>query len=184
MINLKICKIIVVISICSVFLMACGNGAVKDDIRMTGLTENEESIKTEDNTTKETEKNTMEYEWDSYFKFDTLDTYFEIHVAGMYGECFEYNIYFDDGANADRVAEVDKAIYEWSSQYDDEDDYVGYIDVSLAENSVFVYLDLGSMEEEEGDRSLYGIINAIKDIKGIKCVIVNEGAADMDDFGM
>ena len=126
----------------------------------------------------------MEYEFDSFFKFDTLGTYFEVHVAGIEGECFEYNIYFEEGADKDKVAEVDKAICEWSSQYDDEDDYVGYIDVSLAENSVHVYLDLGSMDPEDCDRSIYGIVNAIKGIKGIQCVMVNENADGMDGFDM
>lgn len=146
------------------------------------MTESDNSTNIESNI--ETEEDTMEYELDSFFKFNTLNTYFEVHVAGIEGECFEYNIYFEDGADADKVAEVDKAIYEWSSQYDDEDEYVGYIDVSPAENSVHVYLDLGSMDEEDCDRSIYGIVNAIKDIKGIKCVIVNESSDGMGGFDM
>ena len=125
----------------------------------------------------------MEYKLDSFFKFDTIGTSFEVHVAGIEGECFEYNIYFEEGADKDKVTEVDMSIHEWSSQYG-EDDYVGYIDVSLAENSVHVYLDLGGVEPEACDRSIYGIVNAIKDIKGIQCVIVNENADGMDGFDM
>lgn len=124
----------------------------------------------------------MEYKLDNYFSFDTLGTYFEVHVAGLDGECFEYNIYFEDGANEERAEEVGKAIEKWASQYDSEDDYPGYIDVSLVEGSVFVYLDLGSIED--CDRSIYGIVEAIKDIKGIKSVIVNESSDGMDDFEM
>ena len=52
----------------------------------------------------------------------------------------------------------------------------------LVEGSVFVYLDLGSIED--CDRSIYGIVEAIKDIKGIKSVIVNESSEGMDDFDM
>lgn len=121
----------------------------------------------------------MEYKLDSFFHFDSLNTYFEVHVAGIEGECFEYNIYFEDGADEEKVSLVSEAIEKWSSGFD-EDDYVGYINVNLAEDSVFVYLDLGSIED--CDRSIYGIVEAIKDIKGIKSVIVNESSEGMDDF--
>ena len=103
----------------------------------------------------------MAYNLDDMFKFNELNTYFDIHVAGLDGECFEYNIYFEDGA------------------YDDED-YLGYIDISLAEDSVFVYLDLGSIED--CDRSIYGIVEAFRDVQGIREVIVNESMDGMEDF--
>ncbi len=121
----------------------------------------------------------MEYKWDNSFKFGSLNTYFEVHVAGMEGECFDYSIYFEDGADEEKVKEVSKAINEWASQYD-EDDYLGYIDAKLDEEKVFVYLDLGSIED--CDRSIYGIVEALKNVKGIKSVIVNESLAGLDDF--
>ena len=114
------------------------------------------------------------------FKFNELNTYFDIHVAGMEGECFEYSIYFEGGADEARAEEISAAIGKWQSQYDDED-YLGYIDITLEEDHVFVYLDLGSIED--CDRSIYGIVETFKDVQGIREVIVNESTEDfMDDM--
>ena len=121
----------------------------------------------------------MAYNWDNMFKFNELNTYFDIHVAGLDGECFEYNIYFEGAADESRAEEISAAINQWQSQYD-EDDYLGYIDITQADDSVFVYLDLGSIED--CDRSIYGIVEAIKDVQGIREVIVNESMEGMEDF--
>lgn len=125
----------------------------------------------------------MEFKWDDVFEFNKLNTYFDIHVAGMDGECFEYNIYFESGADEDKLKEIAEAVNKWMSQYDEED-YLGYISVSLdedsedSEDSVFIYLDLGNVEDS--NRSIYGIVEAFKDVQGIKEVIVNESMADFD----
>ena len=48
----------------------------------------------------------MDYNFDDMFKFNELNTYFDIHVAGLDGECFEYNIYFEGAADESRVEEI------------------------------------------------------------------------------
>lgn len=121
----------------------------------------------------------MAYNFDDMFKFNELNTYFDIHVAGLDGECFEYNIYFEGAADENKAEEISAAIDQWQSQYDEED-YLGYIDISLEEDHVFVYLDLGSIED--CDRSIYGIVEAIKDVQGIREVIVNESMEGMEGF--
>lgn len=123
----------------------------------------------------------MEYSLDRMFHFDRLETPFEVHVAGIEGECFDYSIYFEGGADEAKLQAVTDAIEEWESQFE-EDDYLGYIDITLNDDCVFVYLDLGSIED--CDRSIYGIVEAIKDIEGINRVIVNESMEGMDDFDM
>lgn len=121
----------------------------------------------------------MAYNFDDMFKFNELNTYFDIHVAGLDGECFEYNIYFEGAADENKAEEISAAIDQWQSQYDEED-YLGYIDISLEEDHVFVYLDLGSIED--CDRSIYGIVEAFKDVQGIREVIVNESMEGMEGF--
>lgn len=196
-------KIISVVSAAAVSLTSCGSrtstsvdiigGADKPTTIILTEGEKENSDVTEKTTeteyvTSQPEENQepeqveefdMAYNLDDMFKFNELNTYFDIHVAGLDGECFEYNIYFEDGANESKAEEISAAIDQWQSQYDDED-YLGYIDISLAEDSVFVYLDLGSIED--CDRSIYGIVDAIRDVQGIREVIVNESMDGMEDF--
>lgn len=131
----------------------------------------EESEDMSGNVTNGSTGNSSYYGFDEYFKFDSIDTYFEVHVAGIDGECFTYSIYFDDGANQEKADEISIALDNWVSQYGEES-YVGYIDVSLLDNKVFVYLDLGGTED--CDRSIYGVVSAVSGVQGIKEIIVNE----------
>lgn len=156
----------------------------RDSSSVTAIPETEMTVITEPEETTpqfedEQEDFEMAYNFDDMFKFNELNTYFDIHVAGLDGECFEYNIYFEGEADESRVEEISAAIDQWQSQYD-EDDYLGYIDITQADDSVFVYLDLGSIED--CDRSIYGIVEAIKDVQGIREVIVNESMEGMEDF--
>jgi len=111
----------------------------------------------------------MAYNFDDMFKFNELNTYFDVHVAGLDGECFEYSIYFEGTADETRVEEISAAIDQWQSQYDEED-YLGYIDISLKEYHVFVYLDLGSImkvfSSEETSIVYKRLAPLIKDMPG------------------
>lgn len=156
----------------------------RDSSSVTAIPETEMTVITEPEETTpqfedEQEDFEMAYNFDDMFKFNELNTYFDIHVAGLDGECFEYNIYFEGVADESKVEEISAAINQWQSQYD-EDDYLGYIDITQADDSVFVYLDLGSIED--CDRSIYGIVEAIKDVQGIREVIVNESMEGMEYF--
>ena len=112
----------------------------------------------------------MEYELDSMFEFDSLGAYFEVHVDGIEGECFTYSVY-TAGVPADEKAdEVRKSVEGFFES--DGGGYPGYIDVTREENKILIYLDLGGAED--CDRSIYGVVRALMDMKDISRVIVNE----------
>lgn len=79
----------------------------------------------------EGEKISMEYEFDSMIEVEKLDLYYEAHLVGLDGECFIYNIYFNDGINDEKLEEVKKSVKEFSENYNyNGDTYPGYIDIS------------------------------------------------------
>lgn len=116
----------------------------------------------------------MGYELDDMMGFDKLGLYYEAHMAGFDGECFLYSVYFEDELTDEKFAEADEAIGEFFRPYSEQDIYLGYVDVSKAEDKVIIYLDLGNVEPEDSDTAIKGILKALNNVVGIKQVIVNE----------
>ncbi len=124
------------------------------------------------------EEEYMEDELNSMIELDKLNLYYEVHMVGLDGECFTYSIYFKDEINDEKVEKVAKAIEEFENQYnDDEDSYIGYIDVSKEGNKVNIFLDLGNVSPNYENISIQGILKAINNVPGIKQVIINEDCA-------
>lgn len=116
----------------------------------------------------------MEYELDGMMGFDKMDLYYEVHMAGIVGECFNYSVYFEDGYSDAKLEETEKAINDFITPYEDEDIYMGYINVSQNDDKMDIYLDLGNVEPEKSDTAIKGILKALNKVKGIKSVIINE----------
>lgn len=116
----------------------------------------------------------MEYELDRMMGLDQLDLYFEAHMEGIDGECFNYSVYFEDGCPDAKVEETDRAVTEFAESFDEED-YPGYMDVSKMDDKANIYLDLGNTDPEESDTIIKGILKALNQVAGIKTVIINEG---------
>jgi hypothetical protein len=119
----------------------------------------------------------MEYEFDSMMGFDKLGLYYEVHIAGIDGECFSYGIYFDNGITDEKFNETNKAIDEFIKQYKDKDIYLGYINVSKTDDKVEIYLDLGGVDSKYQNTAINGVLKALNNVQGIKTVIINEGCA-------
>jgi hypothetical protein len=117
----------------------------------------------------------MEYELDSMMGFDELGLYYEVHMAGIDGENFSYNVYFEGNPTDENLREAINAITEFLAPYNDKDIYLGYIDVSKKEDKLFVYHDLGNTDPEYSEVAIKGILKALNNVQGIKSVIVNEG---------
>jgi hypothetical protein len=116
----------------------------------------------------------MEYELDSMMGFDTLGLYYEAHMVGIDGENFSYSVYFEENPTDEKLTEVNNAITEFLSPYNDKDIYIGYIDVSKNNDKLSVYLDLGNSDPEYEDTAIKGILKTLNNVQGIKSVIVNE----------
>ncbi|MBD5096564.1 MAG: hypothetical protein HDT40_06120 [Lachnospiraceae bacterium] len=110
----------------------------------------------------------------SMMGFDKLNLYFEVHVAGFDGECFNYSVYLEDGYSDDKLKEIDTAINEFIKPYNDKEIDLGYVDVSKEDEKVNIYLDTGNVEPEDIDTAITGIVKALNNVSGIKNVIVNE----------
>ncbi|MCM1288237.1 MAG: hypothetical protein NC240_07985 [Clostridium sp.] len=115
----------------------------------------------------------MEYEFDDIMGFDKLGLYYEVHMAGADGENFNYSVYFADGVTDEKFAEVDKAVSDFFNSFDEEED-LGYFDVSNEDDKVNIYLDLGGSDPDNEDTAIKGILKALNKVSGIKSVIVNE----------
>ncbi|MDO5559840.1 MAG: hypothetical protein Q4F95_09615 [Oscillospiraceae bacterium] len=116
----------------------------------------------------------MEYELDNMIGVDRLGLYFEAHVADIDGECFNYSVYFENGITDEKFEETNKAIAEFMKPYNDEDTYLGYIDVTKEDDKVSIYLDLGNVDPDYEDTAIHGILEALNNVSGIKSVIINE----------
>ncbi len=120
--------------------------------------------------------------FDSMLGLDKIKPYYEAHMEGIEGECFDYSIYFEDAVTDEKFEEVCKAIREFHKPYDDKDIYLGYIDVSKQDDKIFIYLDLGNVDPNYENTSIQGILKALNNVSGIKSVIVNEGCDCDFDF--
>lgn len=120
------------------------------------------------------ENETMEYEFDGMMDFGNLDLYYEAHVAGMDGECFIYSVYFENGLTDEKLEETENAISEFIKPYNEKEIYLGYIDVSKADDKLIIYLDLGNVNPNDTNTAINGIQTALNNVSGIKSVIINE----------
>lgn len=116
-----------------------------------------------------------EFDFDSIFGIDQLDLNYEAHVAGFDGESFLYSVHIDGGVTDEKVDEIQQVMADYSSQNGDEENYMGYIDIYNGEDQIMIYLDLGSVSEENSNMAVTGILNALNSVSGIKSVIINEG---------
>ena len=111
---------------------------------------------------------------DGMIGLEELDLNYEAHVVGFEGENFDFNVYFDSEMTDEKFEEANQAIGEFFKSYDEQDIYLGYLDVQKQENKVFVYLDLGNVEQEYCNTVIHGILNALNNVSGIKKVLINE----------
>ena len=114
-------------------------------------------------------------EWDQVLGLTKLSLNYTVHAEGIEGECFTYSVYYnDDTADEEKAEAVKSAIQAFDFNLKD-DDYIGYLDISLDKNKVSIYLDLGNVEPQNENNIIHGILLAINNIHGIKKVIINEG---------
>ncbi|MBQ8950969.1 MAG: hypothetical protein IJ167_01250 [Lachnospiraceae bacterium] len=107
---------------------------------------------------------------------DQLNLYFDISVDGFDGECFSYSVYFEGVTAEERLADIQAAMDSAIEAFGGEDHYMGYIDVTVEGDKVFVYHDLGGVEPEENNAAIHAALKALNDVKGIKNVVINEGS--------
>lgn len=117
----------------------------------------------------------VERDFDSMIGLEDLDLYYEAHLVGLDGECFIYSIYLENEISSEKFEEIKKAIEYFSENFDyNGDDYPGYIDVSIREKNIVIFLDLGNVLPQNEDISIQGILKAINNVEGIKKVMINE----------
>lgn len=114
--------------------------------------------------------------FDSMIGLDELELNYEAHVVGFDGENFDFNIYFEDELTDAKFEETNNAIGEFFKSYNEQEIYLGYLDVLRKENKVFVYLDLGNVEPEYSNTAIHGILNTLNNVSGIKTVLINENS--------
>lgn len=114
----------------------------------------------------------MDFEFDEILGISSLELNYEAHVAGFDGECFTFTIYFENAVTDGDLAEINKAVDDFMQPYNEEDIYLGYIDVSRKDDNGFIYLDLGNAED--CNEAIHGILMALNNVAGIKSVILNE----------
>ena len=116
----------------------------------------------------------MQNELDSMMGFDKLGLYYEVHMAGIEGECFLYHVYLNGDLTQEKTDEVSKAIDESVNARNDEEHYIGYADVYTRNGELYIFLDIGSAAPEDADTAIYGVLETLNNIDGIDRVIINE----------
>ncbi|MDE7253610.1 MAG: hypothetical protein K2O32_11800 [Acetatifactor sp.] len=114
--------------------------------------------------------------FDSMIGLEELELNYEAHVMGFEGENFFFSIYFEDGFTDAKFEETDNVIGEFFKSYDEQEIYLGYLDVLKQEDKVSVFLDLGNVEPEYCNTAIHGILNALNNVSGIKTVLINENS--------
>jgi hypothetical protein len=115
----------------------------------------------------------MDYELDNMMGFDKLGLYYDVHMEGIDGENFYYSVYFDDFTE-DKLQETIKAIAEYTKPFEERDIYLGYVDVTMGDGKLDIYLDVGNTSPMYEDVAIKGILHALNTVSGIRSVIVNE----------
>ena len=117
----------------------------------------------------------MEYEFDNMIGLEKLDLYYKAHLVNLDGECFIYNVYLDNEINDKKFEEIKKTIEDFSKEFDyNGDKYPGYIDISVKEKNIAIFIDVGNVLPQNQNIVIQGILKAINKVKGIKKVMINE----------
>lgn len=116
----------------------------------------------------------MKYELDNMMNFEQLDLYYEVHMAGIDGECFNYSVYFKEHFTDQKLEEINAALNEFFKPYKDQDIYLGYVDVLKFDDKIDIYLDLGNVNAADERTAINGILKALHNVSEIKTVIINE----------
>ncbi len=116
----------------------------------------------------------MIYELDGMMGFDRLGLGYEVHMAGIDGECFFYSVYFQDGMSGQNIQDVRDAIDGFVEPYNARDIFPGYIDVTDAGEKASVYLDVGGADPDAANEAIYGILKALNNVPGVRLVMINE----------
>ena len=132
------------------------------------------SIDDEETETEEYDMFNENY-WDDALGLTKLELSYTAHVDGFYGECFVYSVYFtDDTADEAKADAVRNAVHSFDFNVTD-DDYIGCLSISLDDNKVSIFLDLGNVQPQNENKIIQGTLLALNSVHGIKKVIINEG---------
>ena len=58
------------------------------------------------------------------------------------------------------------------SDYQENIDYAGYIDVTEEQDKVSIYFDTGNVDD--GMSAVHGVLYAINEVPGVESVVINE----------
>ncbi|MCR5022490.1 hypothetical protein [Ruminococcus sp.] len=105
---------------------------------------------------------------------DKLKLSYDIKVDGFDGEMFLYSVYFENPPTDEDISAVEECMDKLPQ--DDENTYHGDVMVFADEpDKVTVMLDLGNADDEQ---YITEIPKALDGMKGIKKVVINEGAGE------
>lgn len=124
----------------------------------------------------------MDFNLDEMVGLDQLNVNFEVHMAGIDGENFMFNVYFSEEITEEKFSETEKVVSEFASTYEEQDMDLGYLNVSKEEDKVVVYLDLEIEDMELSNRAICGLVEALDKVSGIKSVIINEDSEGDFEF--
>lgn len=116
----------------------------------------------------------MDFNLDEMVGLDQLNLNFEVHMVGIDGENFMFNVYFSEEITEEKFAETEKVVSEFASTYEEQDMDLGYVNVSKEDDKVVVYLDLEIEDMELSNRAICGLVEALDKVSGIKSVMINE----------
>lgn len=115
------------------------------------------------------------YPLDRTSGLDRLDLYYPAHLLALDGECFLYDVYFQESPDEKKFQEVDAAITRFSEQFSHNGDtYAGYIDVSLEDGRICIFLDLGNVYPDNEMIVVLGILETLNGVSGIEKVLIND----------
>lgn len=124
----------------------------------------------------------MDFNLDEMVGLDQLNLNFEVHMVGIEGENFMFNVYFSEEITEEKFAETEKVVSEFASTYEEQDMELGYLNVSKEDDKVVVYLDLEIEDMELSNRAICGLVEALDKVSGIKSVIINEDSEGDFEF--
>lgn len=105
---------------------------------------------------------------------------YQYELAGFDGENFTYTVYVE-GDVKEKAEKLESIIIDYAEKYEEEDDYIGYIDVSVSgiegQNTINVYQDLGNADTEDQDLPIHAVLKAINQIDGVIKVVINEDSS-------
>lgn len=115
--------------------------------------------------------------WDKSMGLDKLGLYYHAHINVCMDENFIYSVYFEAEPTEEKLDECRKAVGDFLEPFNEKEMYVGYIDVTMEDDKITVFLDLGNTDlpsAKEQNDAIKGILIALNNVGGIKSVILNE----------